>query len=250
MEFFRLLARRRTVRTSDYQQFALRNAGWAALTAALLACQLLVPGCRHHSNGPVAEIRIVDGVPDADAISISVSQGTSVGPTEYGTATSYEKIPAGSYAVKVSAEDKGQVFAFLTPLQLDAAQDHRYTGIALGNAQSWPHAHVVVFDDDASPPANAQQSSVRVVDAYPHSVKLDLIINKVVAFHGIGFGAESKAISIPAGVCYAKAIEAGSYFDAMAGPVPMQFDAGKSYLVVILGPDTPMKPGIVVIPDD
>jgi hypothetical protein len=173
-----------------------------------------------------------------------------LGQTAYGTATSYSKIPAGSYALSVNADKGRQTLSTFPPFQLDAEQDHRYTGIAIGNATSWPHAKMVLFDDMPVAPPDDEYAMVRVIDTFPHSTKLDLIVNNIVAFHDLGFGEESKPIALSSGPCNVKTLAAGTYTDPMAGPIPFRLDPGKSYLIVILGPDTPAQPGIIAVSDN
>lgn len=140
--------------------------------------------------------------------------------------------------------------SIITPLKCTLEQDHKYTGIAIGNIKTSPHARVIVLDDDPSSDIPTGETELHVVDAYPHWVKLDVTINNIVVFTGLEFDKRSKAVYLPAKEYICKAMVSGNYDDPAAGPQQLDLKTGKSYLLVVLDQKADGHQGIVVLPDN
>jgi hypothetical protein len=207
-------------------------------------------GCRHHSHGPTAEIRFVNTVPDADSIDVKVKDKSAFGNAAFGTVSEFLQVSPGAYAVESSALSSTQKAIELPPLRCTLDKDQRYTGIALGSIAESPKARLLIFpDDEADDPIPIDQAKVRVIDAYPHAGKMDVLFNAIDAFSGLTFGARSKPIQVPAKSYICKAIQNEQWDIPVEGPIPFDLKGGKSYQLVILEPPNPKQPGILVLED-
>jgi hypothetical protein len=111
-------------------------------------------------------------------------------------------------------------------------------------------AHLLIFPDEAHPAQlPSDQAELRVIDAYPHWVDLDVTVNNIVAFSGLSYGDRSKPILLPASSYICKAIQKNDYADPVDGPATFNLKGGKSYELVILANPEADHTGMLLLAD-
>ncbi len=144
--------------------------------------------------------------------------------------------------------DQTEVSLPAVPETLQPNRD--YLGIALGSASNWPHAHVLLFPDDPDEQCPVDHAAVRVINAYPHDAKINVIFNNIVAFGNIPFGAASPAITFPARTYIGKTIVDSDYDQPLVGPTQLDLEGGKSYDLIVLGESGQNQPQMLLIRDE
>jgi hypothetical protein len=211
---------------------------------------LSITGCRRHQQGPTAEIRFVDAVPDADAIRLTVTNKQVIPDVASGDTTPFTAIPVGTYTVDAKTRNNGSWTSGIAPLRCTLEQNHHYTAVAMGSIKTSPQVRIKILDDDEPSEVAQGEAEIDIVDAYPHWGKLDVTINNIVAFAGLEFGKRSKLMSLPAKEYVCKAMRSGQFDSPVAGPAPLDLKSGQTYLLLILDQKSDNSSGILVLPND
>jgi hypothetical protein len=161
----------------------------------------------------------------------------------------YTSVPAGTYRVDAKVGVHGESDKQIPPLKYAFLPNHLYTVVAYGNVESSPKAQIEAFEDLPTPPVPATIARVQVINVYPQDVKLDIAFNNIVVFHSLDFGTRCTFFDIPAGDYVGKALDSNSYSDPVAGPDALHFDGGKCYVLLVIGPNAPHQPGLILMPN-
>jgi len=192
----------------------------------------------------------VNAVPDADTVQLFVKGKSSFAEAGFGSSTDYQQVPSGAYSVNASVQKDGKRIADLPVLRYTLEQDKRYTGFAIGCISTYPKARLFVFADgpraDLIPP---DRSEVRVINADPRSLKVDVTVNNIVAFSDISYGTRCGAILLPSQSYVCKAVQNNHWDQPVAGPSPFNLKGGRSYQLVILSPAAGSHSGMIMLTD-
>ena len=145
---------------------------------------LCVSGCRNgNSDDNAASVRLINAVPDAGGLDVSVDGKQVWRQAEFRSSTGYKKVSSGEYPVRLDAAGPGTTLLTKT-LSFDKKQS--YTLLALGQAQPGgvPARVQVLPDDDAPLPPG--KSALRLINAAPGTSSVDLVINTIVGLKSVG----------------------------------------------------------------
>lgn len=194
--------------------------------AAAAALAFALSGCRHGGNGDVAQVRLIDAVPDQDGISVAVDGRTVWKHSEFGGDSGYQSVNAGRYLVRVQSGDRSGS----QEIALDKGS--HYTVVAL----SAPRASgltVRAFGDDDQAPVPDGKARLSVIDAVPIGGAVDILLDNIVAVPGLPAGRRSEALVLNAGQ-YEIKINAPDSVHTLGGPETERFESGRSYTLVVL----------------
>jgi hypothetical protein len=134
------------------------------VAAGLVAC---------NDSDPEAQLRIVHASPDAPAVDVIADGELLVGALDYGQATAFATVDAGTVAVRVNGRlPGGTTSTVIGPANLDLADDTQYTVLAVGNVASIEP--LVLSQPATSVPAGSTR--LRVVHAAPDAPAVDVYL--------------------------------------------------------------------------
>lgn len=193
-----------------------------------LGSVLLGAGCKTKSDGgDGARVRLINAAPNADGLTVSVNGDRAWKNAAYRSSSGYQMIAAGTYPVRMDAAKLGAVPARL----LSFEKGHAYTVLALGASQGGG-TRLEVLEDGTAPPA-AGRAALRFVNASTNGIRLDLVVNSIVAAKGVTFGGSS-ALTLD-GNTYDLQVVAYDTADVLAGPVSLRLEPGRTYTLVAMG---------------
>ena len=162
-----------------------------------LLAALGLTGCRNgSSDGDAASVRLINAVPDAGGLDVSVGGKPVWRQAEFRSSTGYKKVSSGEYPVQIDAAGPGTTLLTKT-LSFDKKQS--YTLLALGMAR--PGAaptRVQVLPDDAVP-LPPGKSALRLINAAPGTPSVDLVVNTIVGLKSVGYGRRSASVLLESG---------------------------------------------------
>ena len=212
-----------------------------------LAAALLLPGCRQHSDSDEVQVRLINAVPDAGALDVSV-QGRRVWKgAMFRSSTGYQGIAAGVYELRVDSETLHATLLVNRPLSFE--KDHAYTVLALGMARGSSAPTSLQMLDDAPPEGvTGGKAGLRLINAAPGDAGLDLAVNNIVGLEGIRYGRRSGILLLDAGV-YDLKVASSDTPDALAGPISLRLDPGRTYTLVAMGQAANQTLSLEAFPD-
>jgi len=203
-----------------------------ALVVGVLAV-LTVAGCRQRSSEPegAAFVRLINAVPDAGGLDVSVDGRRVWKRSEFRSSTGYQAVASGTYPVKMDADGPGTT---LLTGSLLFEKGRNYTLLALGQAEGGTPAQVQVLSDEKPEHLDPGKVSVRLINASPGSAPVDLVVNTIVGLKGVGFGRRSSPVALAGGEYDLQLASAGTE-EILAGPVHLMLIPGKSYTLIAMG---------------
>lgn len=149
----------------------------AVLLAGGTALVSANPGGRGRGDGPIADVRVVHGIPDAPEVDVGVDGSTVLPGVPFGAVSEYLDLRKGSYDVTVTGAggDLDGATFFDQEFTLEANTD--YTVAATGTLDSEDDADpaLVPFIDD-NDPAPADAARVRAVHLSPNAPSVDVAV--------------------------------------------------------------------------
>lgn len=203
-----------------------------ALVVGVLAA-LTIAGCRQRSSEPngAAFVRLINAVPDAGGLDVSVDGRRVWKRSEFKSSTGYQAVASGTYPVKMDADGSGTT---LLTESLLFEKGRNYTLLALGQAEGKTPAQVQVLSDEKPEHLDPGKASVRLINASPGSAPVDLVVNTIVGLKGVGFGRRSSPVALAGGEYDLQLASAGTE-EILAGPVHLTLIPGKSYTLIAMG---------------
>lgn len=205
-----------------------------ALVVGVLAA-LAVTGCRNRSENAgvagAAFVRLINAVPDAGGLDVSVDGRRVWKRSEFKSSTGYQAVASGTYPVKMDANGLGTT---LLTQSLAFEKGRSYTLLALGQADGRTPAQAQVLTDEKPEQLGAGKASVRLINASPGAPPVDLVVNTIVGVKSIGYGRRSDPVAL-AGGAYDLQLAAAGTEEILAGPVHLTLIPGKSYTLIAMG---------------
>jgi uncharacterized protein DUF4397 len=175
-----------------------------------------------------ARVRVVHASPDAPAVDIYLNDGKAISSLAYKSASDFAAVPAGSYAVKVTAAGATDAVISAT-LPLEAGKS--YTVVAVGQLAD---IAAQVFVDDTSDLA-AGKTRLRVIHASPNTPGVDVAVTGgPVLINNLAFPNASDNLTVDAGTYNVEVRPAGTTTAALSAP-GLALEAGKYYTVLAVG---------------
>lgn len=201
---------------------------WTAVGISI-GTALLGAGCKTKSNnGDGARVRLINAVPSADGLTVSVSGDRAWKNAAFRSSSGYQTIAAGTYPVQMSAARLGTA-----PAQsLSFEKGRTYTVLALGRAGGGK-AQLEVLNDPTTPPASGR-AGVCLINASLDGKPLDLVINSIVAAKSVPYGGRSTTLALDGGT-YDLQVAAADTPNILAGPVSLRLEPGHTYTLAAIG---------------
>ena len=195
---------------------------------------LFVSGCRHSSRSgeDAAQVRLINAVPDAGGLNVSVDGQRVWKRSLFRSNTGYQDVAAGTYPVRMDAASSGTTL-LVRPLSFE--KGHEYTVLALG--QMWGGgrpAQIEVLEDEPPSRAEPGKATVRLVNAASGLEPVDLVVNNIVGLKAVAYGKRSPALTLDGGSYDLKIVPADTP-DALVGPITLRIEPGRTYTLVTMG---------------
>lgn len=195
---------------------------------------VFVSGCRYgsHSDGNDARVRLINAVPDAGGLDVSVDGKRVWKRSQFRSSTGYQGIASGNYPMRLESSEFG---ATLLTGSLAFEKGHTYTVLALGAVRNGTKpAAVQVFEDERKPSGKNEKALIRLVNAAPGLEPIDLVVNNIVGLKAVAYGKHSKPLALDGG-SYDLKIVAADTPAALIGPVSLKLEPGRAYTLVAMG---------------
>ncbi len=194
---------------------------------------LLVSGCRQHSDSDDVQVRLINAVPDAGALDVSVDGQRVWKGAMFRSSTGYQGIAAGAYGIRVDSETLRATLLVNRPLSFE--KNHAYTVMTLGMARGSSAPTAIQMLDDAPPESvTGGKAGLRFINATPGDGGLDLAVNNIVGLESVRYGQRSDVLLLDAGV-YDLKVASSNTPDALAGPIRLRLEPGRTYTLVAMG---------------
>ena len=194
---------------------------------ACLALAGLLGGCRHGGDGDTAQVRLINAVPDPDALSVAVDGHSIWKHSPYRNNTGYQKIRQGRYDVVVTAGGP----TASKPIAFEKGKE--YTVIALGVARTTPPAFRV-FADDHEARVPDGKTRLHFINAVPGPERMDVLFNNIVGLKSVVYGHRSDALLLDDSTYEIRVNEAGEV-TSLIGPITLRLESGHAYTLVAMG---------------
>ena len=208
---------------------------------------LSVSGCRygaHHADSTDAYVRLINAVPDAGGLDVSVDGRRVWKRSEFRSSTGYQAISSGTYPVEIDAAGLGTTL-LTKPLSFEKQQN--YTLLALGPAGS-SGTRVQVLPEEKAAQVAPGKASIRLINAAPGTRALDLVINTIVGVKSVAYGRRSVPLTLSSGH-YDLQLAAAGTPEMLNGPVNLDLEPGKSYTLIAMGRTGNQSLSLEVYPD-
>ena len=222
-----------------------RKIGCLLLSVSALSA-LFVSGCRygsHNPDGSMAYVRLINAVPDAGGLDVSVGGRRVWKRSEFRSSTGYQAVSSGAYPVEIDAAGLGTT---LLTESLSFGRQQNYTLLALGQAGSG--ARVQVLPEEKAEHLAPGRASVRLINASPGTPALDLVVNTIVGVKSVGYGRRSAPLSLSSGR-YDLQLAVPDTPEMLVGPVSLDLKAGQSYTLIAMGRTGDQSLSLEVYPD-
>jgi hypothetical protein len=219
-------------------------------TVLLCLLSLVLASCGSHSSSN-ANLRIVDAIPDAPAISVQLGTNSPiVTGMIFEQLTQYMSVPSGSQDFMVSANG-GTSFAINQTLNMSSGS---YTYIVYGPIVS---ATGLLLNENNLPTPNSGTFNFRVtnvaagigpVDLYLTPAGTDLNTTSP-SVSNVGFGGISSIVNINGGTLELRATQTGTK-NVIYDTAPQAFTSGNSYEAVVFTKGSSRLVTIAILNDD
>jgi hypothetical protein len=209
---------------------------------------LLVSGCRltPRSEGGAAQVRLINAVPDAGGLNISVDGQRVWKRSLFRSNTGYQSISSGNYPVRMDSASSGATLLVRT---LAFEKGHDYTALALGQMRSGGRpTEIEVLEDDPPGRGEPGRTTLRLVNAALGLEPVDLVINNIVGLKAVAYGKRSPPLTLDGGSYDLKIVPADTP-DALIGPVTLRLEPGRTYTLVAMGRMTDQTLSLEAYPD-
>ena len=223
----------------------IRRSGLLILGAA---CVLGVSGCRtgSHPDGAAAYVRLINAVPDAGGLDVSVDGKRVWKRALYRSSSGYRAVSSGTYPVDIDAAGLGTTLLSET---LSFGKNRDYTVLALGQAAGGGRAaEIRVLAEEPSRDLPPGKSGLRLVNAALGAPPIDLVVNNIVGLKSVAFGRRSEALVLDGGH-YDLQIAPTGRPSPLLGPVSFNLQAGHSYTLVAMGQASDQSLSLEFFPD-
>lgn len=194
---------------------------------------LLVTGCRlsPRSEGGAAQVRLINAVPDAGGLNVSVDGQRLWKRSLFRSNTGYQGVSSGTYPVRLDSASFGTT---LLVRSLAFEKGHAYTVLALGQMRKGRPVEAQVMEDEAPGRMEPGKTTLRLVNAAQGLAPVDLVVNNIVGLKTVAYGKRSSALTLDGGP-YDLKIVAADTPDALVGPITVRLQAGRAYTLVTMG---------------
>lgn len=204
------------------------------LQLGLAGCALAalgVSGCRNgEHDGGTAYVRLINAVPDAGGLDVSVDGKRVWKRSAFRSSTGYQTVSSGTYPVTLDADGLGTT---LLTQSLAFEKGKNYTLLALGQAEGKSRTKVQVLPEEKPVPLAAGKASVRLVNASPGTA-LDLVINTIVGMKSVAYGRRSEPLVLSGGE-YDLQLAAAGTAQMLVEPVHLTLTPGRRYTLIAMG---------------
>ena len=211
-----------------------KHFGPSGLLAIGALCALLGAGCRtgSQSEGGTAQVRLINAVPDAGGLNVSVDGRRVWTRALFRSNTGYQGVSAGTYPVRLESASFGATL-LVRPLSFE--KGHDYTVLALGQMRDGGRpVSAQVLEDEAPGHIEPGKTTLRLVNAVLGLEPVDLVINNIVGLQNVAYGKRSPALTLDGGSYDLKIVPADTP-DALAGPISLRLEPGRAYTLVAMG---------------
>ncbi|MGI4790012.1 MAG: DUF4397 domain-containing protein [Janthinobacterium lividum] len=218
---------------------------WGAGISIVAA--LLMSGCRygsHPEDGSSAYVRLINAVPDAGGLDVSVDGKRVWKRSEFRSSTGYQAVSSGTYPVRIEADGLGTTL-LSESFSFDKRQN--YTLLALGPAGS-KGTKVQVLPDEKPEHLIPGKATLRLINAAPGTHALDLVINTIVGIKSVGYGRRSALVILNSGH-YDLQLATSDMQEMLVGPVSLDLKSGQSYTLIAMGKTADQSLSLEAYPD-
>lgn len=211
---------------------AKKSFGFSGLLFLGALSVLFVSGCRtnSHSEGD-AEVRLINAVPDAGGLNVSVDGQRVWKNSLFRSNTGYQRISPGTYPVRLDSASFGTTLLG-QPLAFEKGRG--YTVLALGQSRGGRPAQVQVLEDEPPGRAAPDKATVRLVNAALGLAPVDLVVNNIVGLKAVAFGKRSPVLTLAGGSYDLKIVPADTP-DTLIGPITLRLEPGRTHTLVVMG---------------
>ncbi len=190
-----------------------------------------VSGCRNKTPdaGDMASVRLINAVPDAGGLDVSVNGRPVWKQAAFRSSTGYQSVPAGTYPVTLDTDGSGT-----PPLtqSLSFDKNRSYTLLALGQAGG--RNNVQVLPEEKPERLAPDKASVRLVNAAPGTPPIDLVVNTIVGVKSVEYGRRSEPLALDGGE-YDLQLAAAGTATMLTGPTHLALFPGHAYTLIAMG---------------
>jgi Domain of unknown function (DUF4397) len=215
--------------------------------AALTGCGAMV------SSAPEAHVRIINATPDTPKLDLYQDANSLAFNLDFGAVTSYIHLQPGTYTITANTAGTRQVLSSSKTAFNTAGQ---YT-VLIGNTAASLQQITLA---DQSQPAPAGQVALRFIDQATRTAAVDIYLvpagQRIAAVSplvtGIGFGANTGYLNVPAGTYSVAILPAGATpgpAGVYAGP-QVAYSAGSARTIILIDHSLVTTPGLRVITAD
>lgn len=192
-----------------------------------------VAGCRNKTPeaGEAASVRLINAVPDAGGLDVSVNGRRVWKRATFRSSTGYQAVASGTYPVTLDADGPGVT---LLTQSLSFDKNRNYTLLALGQAEGRDAAQVQVWPDEKPERLAPGKAGVRLVNAAPGTPPVDLVVNTIVGVKGVAYGRRSEPLALDSGD-YDLQLAAAGTATMLTGPVHLSLAPGHAYTLIAMG---------------
>lgn len=197
-------------------------------------CALLGAGCRtgSQSGGGTAQVRLINAVPDAGGLNVSVDGRRVWTRAVFRSNTGYQGVRAGTYPVRLDSASFGATL-LVRPLSFE--KGHEYTVLALGQMRNGGRpAEAQVIEDEPPGRVEPGKTTLRLVNAALGLEPVDLVVSNIVGLQNVAYGKRSPALTLDGGSYDLKIVPAETP-DALVGPITLRLEPGRAYTLVAMG---------------
>ncbi len=202
--------------------------------AGFVLAALTVAGCRNKTSdggGAAAYVRLINAVPDAGGLDVSVDGRRVWKRAEFRSSTGYQPVASGTYPVTLDADGLGTT---LLTQSLSFDKSRNYTLLALGQAGGSTPARVQVLADEKPEHLDAGKASVRLINASPGAPPVDLVVNTIVGLRSVAYGRRSGPLALDGGP-YDLQLAAAGTPQILVSPVHLTLAPGRAYTLIAMG---------------
>ena len=211
-----------------------KHLGLSGLLLVGALCALLGSGCRtgSHSEGGEAQVRLINAVPDAGGLNVSVNGRRVWTRALFRSNTGYQGVGAGTYPVRLDSATFGATMV-VRPLSFE--KGHEYTVLALGQMRNGGRpVEAQVMEDEVPGRVEPGKTTLRLVNAALGLGPVDLVVNNIVGLQNVAYGKHSAVLTLDGGRYDLKLVPADTP-DALVGPITLRLEPGRAYMLVVMG---------------